>query len=102
MSVVPPRTDAVIAGVNKAGTTSLFVTLSTHPSEAAAEAGWKALAAKHAPVLESRTPLVSPIARDDGATVAYRLATGPFASAREAAAFCDQLLARHAYCVISG
>src|ERR1700733_3338023 len=26
----PPRTDAVIAGVNKAGTTSLFVSLSTH------------------------------------------------------------------------
>jgi hypothetical protein len=30
----PPRTDAVIAGVNKAGTTSLFVTLSTHPDVA--------------------------------------------------------------------
>jgi len=27
----PARTDAVIAGVNKAGTTSLFVSLSTHP-----------------------------------------------------------------------
>ena len=25
------RTDAIIAGVNKAGTTSLFVSLSTHP-----------------------------------------------------------------------
>ncbi len=30
----PPRTDAVIAGVNKAGTTSLFVSLSTHPDVA--------------------------------------------------------------------
>jgi Sulfotransferase domain len=29
--VSAPRTDAVIAGVNKAGTTSLFVSLSTHP-----------------------------------------------------------------------
>jgi len=28
---VPHHTDAVIAGVNKAGTTSLFVSLSTHP-----------------------------------------------------------------------
>jgi hypothetical protein len=34
MPVAPPRTDAVIAGVNKAGTTSLFVTLSTHPDVA--------------------------------------------------------------------
>jgi hypothetical protein len=32
--MTPPRTDAVIAGVNKAGTTSLFVTLSTHPDVA--------------------------------------------------------------------
>jgi hypothetical protein len=31
MANVPPRTDAVIAGVNKAGSTSLFVSLSTHP-----------------------------------------------------------------------
>ena len=30
----PPRTDAVIAGVNKAGSTSLFVSLSTHPDVA--------------------------------------------------------------------
>jgi Sulfotransferase domain len=30
----PARTDAVIAGVNKAGTTSLFVSLSTHPDVA--------------------------------------------------------------------
>jgi hypothetical protein len=29
--VAPRRTDAIIAGVNKAGTTSLFVSLSTHP-----------------------------------------------------------------------
>ena len=28
------RTDAIIAGVNKAGTTSLFVSLSTHPDVA--------------------------------------------------------------------
>src|SRR5262245_6857479 len=34
MNGTPPRTDAVIAGVNKAGTTSLFVTLSTHPDVA--------------------------------------------------------------------
>jgi hypothetical protein len=32
--MTPARTDAVIAGVNKAGTTSLFVTLSTHPDVA--------------------------------------------------------------------
>jgi hypothetical protein len=31
---VPLRTDAVIAGVNKAGTTSLFVSLATHPDVA--------------------------------------------------------------------
>ena len=31
---MPPRLDAVIAGVNKAGTTSLFVSLSTHPDVA--------------------------------------------------------------------
>ena len=30
----PRRTDAIIAGVNKAGTTSLFVSLSTHPDVA--------------------------------------------------------------------
>jgi hypothetical protein len=30
----PPRADAVIAGVNKAGTTSLFVSLSAHPDVA--------------------------------------------------------------------
>jgi hypothetical protein len=34
MSGTPPRADAVIAGVNKAGTTSLFVSLSTHPDVA--------------------------------------------------------------------
>ncbi len=34
MAERPPRTDAVIAGVNKAGTTSLFVSLSTHPDVA--------------------------------------------------------------------
>jgi hypothetical protein len=32
--VTPRRTDAIIAGVNKAGTTSLFVSLSTHPDVA--------------------------------------------------------------------
>jgi len=32
--VAPGRTDAIIAGVNKAGTTSLFVSLSTHPDVA--------------------------------------------------------------------
>jgi hypothetical protein len=32
--VAPRRTDAIIAGVNKAGTTSLFVSLSTHPDVA--------------------------------------------------------------------
>jgi hypothetical protein len=32
--VEPQRTDAIIAGVNKAGTTSLFVSLSTHPDVA--------------------------------------------------------------------
>ncbi|HXY94025.1 MAG TPA: sulfotransferase domain-containing protein [Acidimicrobiia bacterium] len=32
--VTPASTDAVIAGVNKAGTTSLFVSLSTHPDVA--------------------------------------------------------------------
>jgi hypothetical protein len=32
--VAPRRTDAIIAGVNKAGTTSLFVSLSTHPEVA--------------------------------------------------------------------
>jgi hypothetical protein len=32
--VAPQRADAVIAGVNKAGTTSLFVSLSTHPDVA--------------------------------------------------------------------
>ena len=31
MANIPPRTDGVIAGVNKAGSTSLFVSLSTHP-----------------------------------------------------------------------
>jgi hypothetical protein len=31
---VAPRRDAIIAGVNKAGTTSLFVSLSTHPDVA--------------------------------------------------------------------
>jgi hypothetical protein len=34
--VGPRRTDAIIAGVNKAGTTSLFVSLSTHPDVAPA------------------------------------------------------------------
>ena len=34
MAERPPRTDAIIAGVNKAGTTSLFVSLSTHPDVA--------------------------------------------------------------------
>jgi len=34
MAERPARTDAVIAGVNKAGTTSLFVSLSTHPDVA--------------------------------------------------------------------
>ncbi len=34
MAEGPARTDAVIAGVNKAGTTSLFVSLSTHPDVA--------------------------------------------------------------------
>ena len=29
--MAPGRTDVIIAGVNKAGTTSLFVSLSTHP-----------------------------------------------------------------------
>jgi hypothetical protein len=33
-AVGPERADAVIAGVNKAGTTSLFVSLSTHPDVA--------------------------------------------------------------------
>ena len=33
-TVSPERADAVIAGVNKAGTTSLFVSLSTHPDVA--------------------------------------------------------------------
>ena len=32
--MAPPRLDAVIAGVNKAGTTSLFVSLSAHPDVA--------------------------------------------------------------------
>lgn len=32
--MAPRRTDAIIAGVNKAGTTSLFVSLSTHPDVA--------------------------------------------------------------------
>ena len=32
--MAPGRTDAIIAGVNKAGTTSLFVSLSTHPDVA--------------------------------------------------------------------
>jgi len=32
--VAPGRTDAIIAGVNKAGTTSLFVSLSAHPDVA--------------------------------------------------------------------
>ena len=34
MPVAVERTDAIIAGVNKAGTTSLFVSLSTHPDVA--------------------------------------------------------------------
>ncbi len=34
MTDTPARTDTVIAGVNKAGTTSLFVSLSTHPDVA--------------------------------------------------------------------
>ncbi|MEX1007065.1 MAG: sulfotransferase domain-containing protein [Acidimicrobiia bacterium] len=34
MAEAAPRTDAVIAGVNKAGSTSLFVSLSTHPEVA--------------------------------------------------------------------
>src|SRR4029077_8787116 len=34
MAEGPARSDAVIAGVNKAGTTSLFVSLSTHPDVA--------------------------------------------------------------------
>jgi Sulfotransferase domain len=35
MPVADRRTDVIIAGVNKAGTTSLFVSLSTHPDVAA-------------------------------------------------------------------
>jgi hypothetical protein len=78
------------------------VTLSTHASEAAAQEGWKSLVAKHGAVLGKRNPLVLPMEGDDEGGRAYRLATGPFASAREAAEFCDKLLARRAYCVISG
>ncbi|MGD9537057.1 MAG: hypothetical protein AB7P52_04810 [Alphaproteobacteria bacterium] len=80
----------------------VHVTLSTHPSETAAREGWQTLAKKHGAVLAGHAPLVLPIERQGGVGVAYRLATGPFASAREAAAFCDKLLARHAYCAISG
>jgi len=80
----------------------LNVTLSTHPSEAAAKEGWKALMAKHGAVLGKHNPLFLPMAKDGGNGQAYRLATGPFTSAREAAEFCDKLLARRAYCVISG
>lgn len=79
----------------------VLVTLSSHPSEAAARKGWDALAAKHGDVLGTLAPIIAPIERDDGQGEAYRLATGPFASAREAAAFCDRLLARRIYCLIS-
>jgi tetratricopeptide (TPR) repeat protein len=80
---------------------TVLVTLSSHPSEAAAKGGWDALAAKHGAVLGHLRPIIAPIDRGDGKGEAYRLATGPFASAREAATFCDKLLARRVYCLIS-
>ncbi len=80
----------------------VLVTLSSHKSEAEAKGGWDALVAKHGAVLGARAPIIAPIESGDGASAAYRLATGPFASAREAAAFCDKLLARRVYCLIAG
>lgn len=78
----------------------VLVTLSSHPSEADAKIGWDKLAAKHGAILGERAPIIAPIDRGDGKG-AFRLATGPFASAREAATFCDKLLARRVYCLIS-
>jgi tetratricopeptide (TPR) repeat protein len=83
-------------------TKSLHVTLSVYPSEAAAREGWAKLVASHGDVLKAQSPVVLPVDAEPGKGLAYRLATGPFGSAAEAAKFCEQLNARRVYCVISG
>ena len=79
-----------------------LVTLSTHASEAEAKGGWDTLVKDHGAILGKLTPTIKPIKQDGGKPNVFRLTTGPFGSAREAATFCDQLLARRIYCVISG
>jgi tetratricopeptide (TPR) repeat protein len=80
----------------------LIVTLASFATEAAAAEGWEKLHAAHGALFGDHEPIIAPVERGPGKGTAYRLATGPFASAREAAAFCETLLARKVYCVIAG
>ncbi|MSO69591.1 MAG: hypothetical protein EXQ98_04845 [Alphaproteobacteria bacterium] len=99
----PKKSKSSNASVQKIATPKhVLVTLSSHPNEAEAKKDWSTLATEYADVIGPLTPTIKPIKQEGGKPDVFRLTTGPFASARDAATFCDRLLAHRVYCVISG
>ena len=64
-----------------------LVSILSQPSEAEAQAAFRAMQRKHPDQLSSRSPVIKRVEKKDG-TAAYRALVGPFASREEATRFC--------------
>lgn len=78
------------------------VTLATYKTEPAATSGSASLWIKHETLFGDLAPKITPIELGKGKGKAFRLSTGPFASARDAYEFCEKLQAQKVYCIIAG
>ena len=98
----PTETKAAATGSDVVLKKPIEVTLATFKSEPAATSGSAALWIKHETLFGDLTPKITPVELGQGKGKAFRLSTGPFASAREAYEFCEKLQAQKVYCVIAG
>ncbi len=88
------------ASSSQAGPSGPQVQLTASPTEAAARALWQRLEERYPAILAAHTPLVLRV--DHGDQTFWRLRTAGFANAAEAHAFCGQLQANGAACVVTG
>ena len=65
-----------------------LVSVTSQPTEAEAEASYRAMQRKYPDQLGSRSPVIKKVEKKSGAT-AYRALVGPFASREEASRFCS-------------
>ncbi len=98
LATTNPTQTAPSAPTASATAGSYLVQISSQPSEADAQASFKALQSKYPSVLGSHAPLIK--RAEIGEKVVFRAMVGPFSSSAEASQFCGSLKSAGGQCLI--